>query len=56
VAKAAFDLLMDRFVAPPSSAVLFNAAWEAGVAFLRDQGIPVLSDQRPSFMGDRASD
>lgn len=54
--KQAFDLLMDRFVTPPSSATILGGGWDGGVAFVRDKVGADLVDPRPSLTGDRESD
>ena len=33
--KQAFDLLMDRFVVPPTSAALLGAGWDGGLAHVK---------------------
>src|SRR3712207_5635552 len=54
--KQAFDLLMDRFVTPPSSATILAGGWDGGIAFVRDNGGADVADGRPAFTGDRAGD
>ena len=54
--KQAFDLLMDRFVVPPTSAALLGAAWEGGVAHATSASGSDLAVPAPSFTGNRGAD
>jgi carboxyl-terminal processing protease len=56
IVKQAFDLLMDRFVIPPSSGDILNGAWEGGLAVLKEKGVEALPDGRPTFAGERDVD
>ena len=53
--RQAFDLLMDRFVTPPSAATVLNGGWDGGVSFVREQTGAEVGDLRPSLGDDRAS-
>lgn len=52
----AFDLLMDRFVFPPSSAALLSGGWDGALAALRERGVDGVLDDRPPFGDQRESD
>jgi carboxyl-terminal processing protease len=56
VVKQAFDLLMDRYVIPPGSAVLLNGGWEAAVAALKEREVRNLPEARLELSDDRAAD
>ena len=53
--KQAFDLLMDRFVTPPSSQTLLAGGWEGGARFVQERA-SATSPGAPTFSGDRAKD
>ncbi|MFN8524630.1 MAG: S41 family peptidase [Chloroflexota bacterium] len=54
--KQAFDLLMDRFVTPPSSAVILAGGWRGGVDHVNRTTGRAAGAPAPQFSGDRASD
>jgi carboxyl-terminal processing protease len=54
--KQAFDLLMDRFVVPPTSNGLLEAGWAGGVAHVKETAGAEPTAPTPSFTGDRAAD
>jgi carboxyl-terminal processing protease len=54
--KQAFDLLMDRFVAPPTSDGLLRAGWEGGAAHVKEAVGAEPTAPAPSFSGDRGAD
>jgi carboxyl-terminal processing protease len=54
--KQAFDLLMDRFVTPPSSATLLAGGWSGGLDFLTTATGADVSEAAPSYSGDRGRD
>ena len=54
--KQAFDLLMDRFVVPPTSTDLLSAGWDGGIAHVKNVNGSVPTIPPPSFAGDRGSD
>lgn len=52
----AFNLLMDRFVVPPSSADILNGGWDGALTSLREKGAQDLPEERPAFAGERERD
>ena len=56
IVAQAFNLLMDRFVFPPSSAALLNGGWDGAIAALREHGVASVPDDHPPFGDQRESD
>jgi hypothetical protein len=54
--KQAFDLLMDRFVVPPTSNGLLEAGWAGGAAHVKEVAGSEPTAPAPSFSGDRSAD
>ena len=52
----AYTLLMDRFVTPPSPAEVLGGGWDAAVAFLKEKGVQVATEERPPFVNERDPD
>jgi carboxyl-terminal processing protease len=53
--RQAFDLLMDHFVVPPSSAAVLNGGWDGALAALKEKGVEDVAG-RPSLSGNRVQD
>jgi carboxyl-terminal processing protease len=51
--KQAFDLLMDRFVVPPSAETLLDGGWSGALTHLKDTTGAEPAIGAPSFSGDR---
>jgi len=56
IVRQAFDLLMDRFVVPPSSDTLLNAGLDGAERFFAAKGLGHALAARPEWTGDRGSD
>ena len=54
--KQAFDLLMDRYVVPPTSTTLLTGGWTGGLDFLKTATGSEQSIGAPAFSGDRNAD
>jgi carboxyl-terminal processing protease len=56
VVAQAFNLLMDYFVFPPTSADVLNGAWSGGLSALQQKGVEAAPLGRPAFTSQRESD
>lgn len=54
--QQAFDLLMDRFVTPPSSQTLLTGGWGGGVRFVKEHAAAAPEGAAPALTGDRGAD
>jgi carboxyl-terminal processing protease len=54
--QQAFDLLMDRYVTPPSSQTLLTGGWESGVRFVQQRANAAPEGNAPALTGDRGAD